>query len=113
MDFNEYQKKSRETALYPNSGDNLPYLALGITGEAGEVSEKVKKFIRDGRSASIADLDEEQKKNLAYEVGDVLWYITQIATELGIDLEDIAKMNIEKTHSRKHRGKLGGSGDNR
>lgn len=113
MDFNKYQKKSRETAIYPNKGDNLPYLALGIAGEAGEVSEKVKKFIRDTNFAGVGDLGEEQKRSLALEAGDVLWYIAQIATELGVTLEELAAMNIEKTHSRMHRDKLSGDGDNR
>lgn len=113
MDFNQYQKKSRETAIYPNQGDNLPYLALGIAGEAGEVSEKVKKFIRDTQFAGIGDLGKGQKRELALEVGDVLWYIAQVATEIGYDLEEVAEMNITKTHSRMHRDKLGGDGDNR
>lgn len=113
MDFSAYQKQSRKTALYPNTGDNLPYLALGIADEAGEVAGKVKKFIRDHNMRSIADLSEEQKQDLAKELGDVLWYIAQIATETGYDLKSIAQMNIDKLHSRLERGKLGGSGDNR
>jgi len=113
MNFNDYQKKSRETAIYPNKGDNLPYLALGISGEAGEVSEKVKKFIRDTQFAGIGDLGKAQKNDLALEVGDVLWYIAQMATEIGYDLEEIAEMNISKTQSRLHRDKIGGSGDDR
>lgn len=113
MDFNEYQKKSRETAIYPNQGDNLPYLALGISGEAGEVSEKVKKFIRDDDFGGIGDLSTDDKRKLVFEVGDVLWYIAQIATELGVELEEVAQMNITKTHSRLHRDKIAGDGDDR
>jgi len=113
MNFHEYQTKSRETALYPNLGDNLPYLALGISGEAGEVSEKVKKFIRDKNFAGIGDLTIEDKRQLVHEIGDVLWYIAQIATELGVDLEEVADMNITKTHSRLHLDKIAGDGDDR
>lgn len=113
MDFNEYQKKSRDTAIYPNRGDNLPYLALGIAGEAGEVSEKVKKFIRDTQFAGIGDLGKAQKRELALEIGDVLWYIAQMTTEIGYTLEEVAEMNITKTHSRMHRDKIAGDGDDR
>ncbi len=113
MDFNEYQKKSRVTAKYPNVGDNLPYLGLGIAGESGEVADKIKKFIRDTEFTSVSDLTSEQKMPVAVELGDVLWYISQLATELGFTLEEVATMNIEKLYSRMDRAKLGGSGDNR
>lgn len=113
MDFSEYQKKSRVTALYPNLGDNLPYLALGIAGESGEVADKVKKFIRDSHFTSIKDLNADQKADVAKELGDVLWYIAQIATEFGYDLEEVAEMNIDKLYSRMDRGALHGSGDER
>lgn len=113
MNFEEYQKQSRKTAVYPDLGDNLPYLALGIADEAGEVAGKVKKFIRDHNMKSIQDLTLEQKQDLVKEVGDVLWYIAQIATEVGVDLEKVAEQNIEKLHSRLERGTIGGSGDNR
>lgn len=113
MDLNEYQLKSRKTALYPNAGDNLPYLGLGIADESGEVAGKIKKFIRDYQMESIADLTNEQKHDLAKEIGDVLWYIAQIATETGFELNDIAEMNIEKLYSRLERNALSGSGDNR
>lgn len=113
MDFAEYQEQSRKTAIYPNLGDNLPYLTLGITSEAGEVSDRVKKFIRDDGFTSIKNLNQDQKDGLASEVGDVLWYVSQIATELDISLEKIAEINIKKLHSRMDRDKLGGSGDYR
>ncbi len=113
MEFSEYQKKSRKTALYPNLGDNLPYLALGISDEAGEVAGKVKKFIHNHNFTSISELSEEQKKDLAKEVGDVLWFAAQIATEIGIDFGEVAEMNIDKLYSRLDRDKIGGSGDDR
>ena len=113
MDFNEYQKKSRVTAIYPNLGDNLPYLALGIAGEAGEVADKVKKFIRDDHFSSIKDLTPEQKTGVVKELGDILWYISQIATEFDFTLEQLAQINIEKLSSRMNRKELQGSGDER
>ena len=109
MTFDEYQNESRKTAIYPNKGDNLPYLALGITGEAGEVSEAVNQFIRDTQFAGIGDLGVGQKRELALEIGDVMWYVAQVATELGFSLEEIAEMNIAKTQSRIHQDKLGGA----
>lgn len=113
MDFPEYQTKSRKTAMYPSLGDNLPYLGLGIADEAGEVAGKVKKFIRDSHMSSIGDLTQVQKEDLKKEIGDVLWYISQIATEIGFTLEDVAQSNIDKLSSRLERGTIGGSGDER
>jgi len=109
MDFKEYQKKSRKTAIYPNAGKNYIYPTLGLAGEAGEVAEKIKKVIRD-KSGII---DKETKEELKKELGDVIWYVSQIASEMKISLNDIAEKNIEKLYSRMKRGKLGGSGDNR
>lgn len=109
MNFNEYQEKSRKTAVYPDLGSNLIYPTLGLVGEAGEVAEKMKKMIRDDGGK----LTEERKEVLVKEIGDVLWYIAQLATELNIDLDDIASTNIEKLYSRMDRGKIHGDGDNR
>ncbi|OHA47107.1 MAG: hypothetical protein A3A80_01655 [Candidatus Terrybacteria bacterium RIFCSPLOWO2_01_FULL_44_24] len=109
MTFEEYQKISRETAEYPDKDNNYIYPVLGLTGEAGEVAEKVKKVIRnDGGKMS-----EDKKIEIAKELGDVLWYLAQIATELGLKLEDVARMNIDKLKSRKERGTIASSGDNR
>ncbi len=109
MNFEEYQKKSRKTALYPGVGSNFVYPVLGLAGESGEVAEKVKKIIRDDGGEILP----EKKKEISKELGDVLWYVAQIATEVGLSLEDVAKENIEKLYSRLERGKIGGSGDNR
>jgi NTP pyrophosphatase (non-canonical NTP hydrolase) len=109
MKFEEYQKKSRKTAVYPNAGNNFIYPTLGLSGEAGEVAEKIKKVIRDKEGV----VDEEQKIEIEKELGDVLWYVSQLASELGLSLEDIAEKNIEKLYSRMDRGKLQGNGDNR
>lgn len=102
-DFNDYQKEAKMTAVYPeNMG--LVYTALGLTGEAGEYAEKIKKYIRDGV------LDD---KLAAKELGDVLWYLAMAADELGYDLSEIALMNLEKLRDRQERNKIGGSGDSR
>ena len=82
----------------------MQYLALGITGEAGEIADKIKKKERDG------ELDEE---DLSKEIGDVLWYLSQLASQLDRDLGEIAEENIEKLQDRDERDKISGSGDNR
>lgn len=109
MTFKEYQKKSRKTAIYPDKGKNFIYPTLGLAGEAGEVAEKMKKVIRD----KGGKIDKNTKEEISKELGDVLWYVSQLATELGLSLEKITFDNIEKLKSRQKRGKLKGSGDNR
>lgn len=109
MDFQEYQEESRKTAKYPDAGKNYIYPTLGLAGEAGEVAEKIKKVIRD-KGGEINDATREDIKK---ELGDVLWYVTQLAVELGISLDDVAVSNIKKLHDRMDRGVLGGNGDNR
>lgn len=108
MNFEEYQKLSRKTAVYKRE-HSLVYPTLGLAGESGEVAEKIKKVIRDKDGVVDKKTREEVKK----ELGDVLWYISQLATELGLSLNDIAQHNIKKLSSRMKRGKLRGSGDNR
>lgn len=109
MTFDEYQTQSRKTAVYPEQGKNFIYPVLGLAGEAGEVAEKIKKVLRD--DAGI--VSEEKKIEIQKELGDVLWYVAQIATELGLSFDGIANANIEKLFSRMDRGALHGSGDNR
>ncbi len=109
MEFNEYQKKSRETAIYPQAGENFIYPTLGLAGEAGEVAEKIKKVIRDKEGI----INKETRKAVEKELGDVLWYVAQLATELQLSLNEIAQTNIEKLASRMKRGKIKGDGDNR
>ncbi|MFA5644072.1 MAG: nucleoside triphosphate pyrophosphohydrolase family protein [Patescibacteria group bacterium] len=109
MHFNDYQKKAKRTAIYPNIGKNYIYPVLGLAGEAGEVAEKFKKIIRDNGGK----INGEKKAEIEKELGDVLWYVSQIATELKIDLNDIAVNNIKKLSSRLKRGRLQGNGDNR
>src|SRR5215207_4863297 len=107
--LSDYQRRSRVTAVYPDAGDNLTYPALGLCGEAGEAAEKVKKALRDDGGV----LTDERRAALAGELGDVLWYVAQLATEAGLDLDAIAQENLSKLLSRQERGVLAGSGDTR
>jgi len=106
MKLDEYQMRAESTAIYPNEYAII-YPALGLTGEAGEVADKVKKIIRDGNS------DLFYKDNIAKELGDVLWYVAVLARDLGYSLEEIAQTNLDKLEDRKNRDMLKGSGDDR
>jgi NTP pyrophosphatase (non-canonical NTP hydrolase) len=107
--FDDYQKKAWDTAIYPERGDNLIYPVLGLNGEAGEVAEKVKKVIRDSEGV----VGEATRKILAKELGDVLWYVAAICSELGLSMAEVADQNLDKLNDRKERGVLHGSGDER
>ncbi|MGB9911633.1 MAG: nucleoside triphosphate pyrophosphohydrolase family protein [Microgenomates group bacterium] len=109
MTFAVYQKQARKTAIYPNLGKNYIYPTLGLSGESGEVAEKIKKVIRDKKGI----IDNKTKEELEKELGDVLWYLANLATELNLSLEAIAQKNLNKLASRQTRGKLHGEGDNR
>jgi len=109
MNFQEYQAQARETALYPQVGQNLLYPTLGLAGEAGEFANKVKKIQRD----VAGEMSEEIRQSLVEELGDVLWYVSQLSSEIGATLEQVAERNIEKLASRKVREALHGSGDHR
>ena len=109
MKFNDYQDFAKSTAVYPNVGKNFIYPTLGLAGEAGEVAEKIKKIIRDQNS----ELNDSNILEIRRELGDVLWYVAMISAELGIKLEDVVMANMLKLNSRKERGEIHGSGDNR
>jgi NTP pyrophosphatase (non-canonical NTP hydrolase) len=108
VELSDYQRLSRRTAGYPREAW-LTYPALGLAGEAGEVAEHAKKAIRDDG----AEVTQERREAMAKELGDVLWYVAQLATELELDLDEIAAGNLEKLLSRQRRGVLHGSGDER
>ena len=107
--FNEYQEKAAVTAVYPDIGNNFIYTAIGLFGETGEVANKLNKIIRD----HDGDVSDESRLDLMNELGDVLWYLSSCASELNCDLEDIAKLNLEKLSSRRERNVIKGCGDNR
>jgi NTP pyrophosphatase (non-canonical NTP hydrolase) len=109
MNFTEYQTKSRATAKYPVIGHGVIYPVLGLTNEAGEVAGKIKKIFRD-KEGNFGDAEREALKA---ELGDVLWYISQVCTELDIPLDEVAEANIAKLLDRQARGKIQGDGDNR
>lgn len=109
MNINEYQEAAVATAMYENYARVL-YPTLGLCGEAGEVAEKIKKRIRDhGGNMECPEF----KRQITRELGDVLWYIANIADDLGISLAIIAQTNLDKLADRKQRDMLSGSGDDR
>ena len=104
-----YQIGACDTAIFPKE-KALEYLTLGLTGEAGEIANKVKKFIRDGASKEEYI---DKRVEIGYEIGDVMWYCAVLAEELDMNLGHIMEKNLEKLADRKKRGKISGSGDNR
>lgn len=104
--LNNYQMQAREFAIYPERM-KVVYPALGLAGEAGEVADKVKKIYRDDRT------DAKFLAEIAKEIGDVMWYCSVLAEDLGFSLQQVAEMNIYKLQSRKSAGNIVGSGDNR
>jgi len=109
MNLNEYQKQAMRTAIF-SERDGYIYTALGLAGEAGEIANKVKKFVRDGYTPEELLY---KINDLRAELGDVLWYVAAMAQVLETDLQTIAEANLKKLQSRKERGKLSGDGDNR
>ena len=109
MNFNDYQIKSRKTAGYPAIGHPIIYPTLGLVNEAGEVAGKIKKVFRD----KDGQISEEMREALKAELGDVLWYLAQVATELNLTLDEVAEHNITKLYDRLERGQIRGDGDNR
>lgn len=108
MELNDYQKMALETAIYPKE-QQVIYPTLGLTGEAGEVADKVKKVLRDNNGL----FDEERKRLIMMELGDTLWYCATLANDLGYTLEEVCQANYDKLKSRQQRGKIHGNGDNR
>ena len=112
-DFNSYQKKAAKYDRFEPTDDlTAPGMfekVLGLAGEAGEVADKVKKIVRD-KKGKITD---EDRLEIAKELGDVMWYVAGISRYLNIPLSEVAQMNLDKLESRLQRGKIGGSGDNR
>jgi NTP pyrophosphatase (non-canonical NTP hydrolase) len=108
-DFNTYQRESRKTWGYISMEHAIVYPTMGLVNEAGEVAGKVKKIFRDRNG----DISEADRQALKQELGDVLWYLAQIATELDLSMQEIAEANLVKLFSRLERGQIGGDGDER
>ena len=114
MTFEMYQEAAWETASYPLKGSNLVYPGLGLAGESGEAADKIKKWWRNtGIFPTNTSLTPEQKTELIKELGDALWYIAAIASELNVPLEVVAIENIKKLRDRQERGVVKSEGDNR
>ena len=110
MKFNDYQEESQKTVAFRDKKiPGIVYCALKLAGEAGEVAEKIGKIYRD----DDGKFTHEKELAIAYELGDVLWYVAAITSEIGYQLDDIAQMNIDKLQDRLKRGVIQGSGDNR
>ncbi len=108
MNFSDYQAGAAKTAVYPGRGTgNWIYPALGLAGESGEICEKIKKCIRD----DAGQMTEARRALLAKELGDVLWYVATLCSELGLKMEDVAAGNLAKLAARQESGKLHGDGD--
>ena len=107
-DLDMYQQVAKQTAIYPRE-QAIIYPTLGLTGEAGEVANKVKKIIRDDGNK----INEGLVQEISAEIGDCLWYISVLAHDIGIKLSDIANANLIKLANRKEKGTIHGSGDTR
>ena len=111
--FAEYSDAVWSFAAYPDRGNNLLYPALGLTGESGEVAEKIKKLWRNEGHTSAAGLTPEKKHDLVKELGDVLWYINAMCREIGVPLQDVAALNAAKLADRAQRNVIHSEGDDR
>ena len=113
MDFNSYQKEAGVTDIgVPDSNRLNPkwlYYAMGVTGEAGEMLEKVKKCFRDHEGY----ITNRVVEGILLEMGDVMWYMARLCSQFGVDFEDVPALNIKKLRDRMERSQLHGSGDNR
>lgn len=113
MDFSTYQIETRKKAVYPEVGNNFVFPTLGLVGEAGEVAEKVKKLIRDKNTDTPETASSADRAEIEKELGDVLWYLAQLASEFNLTLNDVATTNLAKIASRHDRQVVHGDGDNR
>ena len=109
MKLDNYQRKALKTAIYPEIGKNIIYPTLGLVGEAGELADKVKKIFRDDGG----NMKPEVREAIINEIGDVLWYMAALCSELSVKMSEVAEKNLEKLNSRMKRDKLHGSGDER
>jgi NTP pyrophosphatase (non-canonical NTP hydrolase) len=113
MTFDEYQEAAGTTAAYPDRGNNLLYPALGLAGESGEAVDKIKKLWRNKGITGAAKLEPADRDELVKEIGDVLWYVAALASELKVSMGEVAERNIAKLADRKARNVIHSEGDNR
>lgn len=120
LTFNSYGDQANSTAMYPNKGNNLVYPAIKLAGEAGEAADKIGKHWRNNNLAKYPEYSmgadsytDQGKEDLVKEIGDVLWYCNALAIELGVTLEHVARVNMEKLQGRAARGTIKSEGDNR
>lgn len=108
LTFQEYQQKAKTTAKYPGVGEfmGMAYCALGLTGEAGETANQIKKVVRDDSSSRTPD----RLAKIRHEIGDTLWYLSQLCTELGMNLEEVGQENLDMLAKRAADGKISGEG---
>lgn len=113
MHFADYQMKALRTAQFETGSLRaLSYTTLGLTGESGEVAERIKKILREDKR-DLDDIIAEKRPAIVKEMGDVLWYLSALAREIGTTLEEVAEANLNKLKSRYDRGVIYGEGDNR
>lgn len=110
MTFEEYQVAAFKTSNCPIISKSYIYSVIGLAGESGELCNKVKKLFRDGNDGKLSI---EKLDGVCAELGDVLWYLSDICSQLGVSLDEIAELNLNKLHNRVLRGVLSGDGDNR
>ena len=127
MTLNEYQEKAMQTCM--PSCDNMAYMLINLVSEVGELAGKIAKPIRKENvifqdnhlvPAHLMEMDEDDLlvlgdmvEELAFEAGDVLWQLSGVVKRLGMTLEEVAQMNLDKLASRAKRGKIDGNGDHR
>ncbi len=111
--FTEYSDAVWQFASYPDRGNNLIYPALGLSGESGEVAEKIKKLWRNQGQTGAGGLTLDKKEDLVKELGDVLWYVNAMCRELGVPMDEVASKNAAKLSDRAQRGVIKSEGDHR
>jgi len=112
MQFSEYQQEAETFASFAKDTQEykLMLLSMGLAGETGEVVDKLKKLINNEGGV----ITEEKRTAVASELGDVLWYLSQLAQTCGVSLESVAQANIAKLTDRAKRGVITkGEGDTR
>jgi NTP pyrophosphatase (non-canonical NTP hydrolase) len=108
-DFDKYQQLCLKSSIHSKTKHGYIIPALGVTGEAGEVADKIKKVLRDDNGK----ISTAKRNEISKEIGDMLWYTSMLCTEIGLKLSDVIKLNLEKIAYRSKENKIHGSGDNR